>query len=73
MDTAKKNYNKIIISIVMALVMAVSMVPSLAFAESAGSSTAAVQMQVPQNLEDYTGLQLGSTRVGFYMLNCGTL
>lgn len=74
MYTEKKSLNKIIISVVIALVMAVTMVPSLAFAESAAATSAsAVQTQVPQNLEDYTGLQQGTTSVRIYMLNCGNL
>lgn len=75
MYTDRKPFSKIIISMMLTLVMAVTMVPSLAFAEStaAGTSAGASQMSVPQNLEDYTGLQQGTTSVRIYMLNCGEL
>lgn len=75
MHTERRRFKKVIISMLLSLVMAVTVIPGFAFAESAaaGTSASASQMSVPQNLEDYTGLQQGTTSVRIYMLNCGEL
>lgn len=53
--------NKRTLAIIISLIMAISALPGMAFA--AGE----------QNLEDYTGLQQGTTSTRIYMLNCGEL
>ena len=74
MYTERRRFQKVILSMLLSLVMAVTMIPGFAFAESAAvPSASAARMQVPQNLEDYTGLQQGTTSVRIYMLNCGEL
>lgn len=50
-----------IVAIAMSLLLAISMLPGMTFAMD------------EQNLDDYTGLQQGTTSTRIYMLNCGNL
>lgn len=53
--------NKRVLAIVISLLMAISVLPGMTFAVE------------EQSLEDYTGLQQGTTSTRIYMLNCGNL
>ncbi|MCI9598274.1 MAG: Ig domain-containing protein, partial [Firmicutes bacterium] len=53
--------NKRVLAIAISLLMAISVLPGMAFAAE------------EQSLEDYTGLQQGTTSTRIYMLNCGDL
>lgn len=53
--------NKRILAIAISLLMAISVLPGMTFAVE------------EQSLEDYTGLQQGTTSTRIYMLNCGNL
>lgn len=63
-----------ILSMVVSLMMIISMIPGMVFADTAAvdAGNTAVKMQLPDTLEDYTELQKGTQSTRIYMLNCST-